>query len=159
MNKTPFYALGLTLFSLNTMAVTEAQSLEFVTELQQTSDFSSLLQQQQSQDIVELVTAALTSATIDTASFLQAAMQTFPDLATNIAQVAREAGIENDVIVTAAILAGIDPTQIGQATAAGVAVTPLAAPDIPAATGSSGSGEGILPAPIEQPGPSVSPSA
>jgi hypothetical protein len=138
--------ISASLLSMSAMAVTEAESAAFISQWQESTDVSALMQQQSSQDVVELVSAALASDGIDAETLIQTAMQAFPELAVDIASVAREAGIDNEIITTAALLAGIDPTLIGEATAAGIAAPALlAAPSAPGTPSSSGSGQSVSP--------------
>lgn len=85
---------------------------------------------------------------------VQAAMIAAPEKALEIAQVAREAGVSNEDITSAALLAGIDPTLISEASAAGIGTepapepvqepTPPAPPSPPAVGGQGGGGNGVI---------------
>ncbi len=64
-----------------------------------------------------------------------------PEVADQIAQLARDNGVENEVITTAALLAGIDPTTIAEATAAGISrIASISPPAVPSIGGNGGGG-------------------
>ena len=67
-----------------------------------------------------IVIAALKAAPGHEEGILTAALMAEPTQSEVITQVAAAAGVANEVIVTASISAGSDPTQAGQATAAGI---------------------------------------
>ncbi|MDD1792978.1 hypothetical protein L4D06_01525 [Enterovibrio makurazakiensis] len=95
---------------------------------------------------VEILTLLLDIEGVDPQLAVQAAMTAAPDSALEIAQVARDAGVASENITTAALLAGVDPTQIAEATAAGIqtaAVGP-APPSAPAVGGQGGGGENVI---------------
>ena len=133
-------AIFFALVSSHALAVTQEQSNAFIGELQQSSNFTALMQQQSADDVLELVNIALSQSDLSAQDIVQSAMEAFPSLASEIVQVAIDNGLESEVITTAAILAGLDPTIIGQATAAGNVVSPLAAPATQAIAGSGGTG-------------------
>ncbi|MGR5207587.1 hypothetical protein [Vibrio sp. PNB23_22_7] len=83
---------------------------------------------------------------VDPQKAIEAAMREAPEKALEIAQVARNASVSNEVITTAALLAGVDPTQIAEATAAGIqtASTGPAPPSSPSVGGQGGGGSGVV---------------
>ncbi len=86
--------------------------------------------------------AARLSADLDNAEqIIQSAMESMPEVADQIAQLARDNGVENEVITTAALLAGIDPTTIAEATAAGISrIASISPPAVPSIGGNGGGG-------------------
>jgi DNA polymerase III delta subunit len=104
--------------------------------------------------VLDILVLLISSENVDATQAIQTAMEVAPERAVEIAEIARQAGISNEDITTAALLAGIDPTLVGEATAAGIPAPvttppPLAAPSAPGAP-SGGGGSST---------PSVSPSA
>ncbi len=98
-----------------------------------------------------LTPAATTYATcnnLDSAeTIMTIAFAAAPDLAQPIANAARECGVTEEELLNAALAANIDPTTIGEATAAGGAPgaggatgAPLAAPSFGSAGGAGGGG-------------------
>ncbi|MCP3700574.1 MAG: hypothetical protein GY920_18990 [Aliivibrio sp.] len=82
---------------------------------------------------------------VDPQNAITAAMAAAPDKATEIAQVARDAGVSNEDITSAALLAGVDPTQIAEASAAGTPTnTSVAPPSPPSVGGQGGGGTGAI---------------
>ncbi|MGR5299785.1 MULTISPECIES: hypothetical protein [Vibrio] len=74
-------------------------------------------------------------------SAVEAAMRAAPDKAQEIAQAARNAGVSNEAITSGALLAGVDPTQIAEATAAGIQTASAGpTPPSPPAVGGQGGG-------------------
>ncbi|MFM2587034.1 hypothetical protein [Vibrio sp. TBV020] len=84
----------------------------------------------------EVVSAALNAAPQAADTVIRSAISAAPEAVSSIAQVAQAANVSNEVVTQAAISAGVDPTQVAQATAAG---TPSAPPP-PAAAPVSVSG-------------------
>ncbi|WP_325892088.1 hypothetical protein [Grimontia sp. NTOU-MAR1] len=95
---------------------------------------------------VEILALLLEMEGVDPQFAIQAAMTAAPDKAIEIAQFARDAGIANENITTAALLAGLDPTEIAEATAAGIqtAAAGPAPPSAPAVGGQGGGGEDVI---------------
>ncbi|SON52781.1 hypothetical protein [Vibrio tapetis] len=85
---------------------------------------------------------SLLSADLNNAEqIIQAAMESMPEFAEQIAQLARDNEVENETITTAALLAGIDPTRIAEATAAGISrIASVAPPATPSIGGNGGGG-------------------
>ncbi|MGR5239178.1 hypothetical protein [Vibrio alfacsensis] len=83
---------------------------------------------------------------VDPQKAIEAAMSAAPEKALEIAQIARDAGISNEAITTAALLAGVDPTQIAEATAAGIQTASAGPnpPSPPAVGGQGGGGTGVV---------------
>ncbi|MGR5130764.1 hypothetical protein [Vibrio alfacsensis] len=82
---------------------------------------------------------------VDPQKAIEAAMSAAPEKALETAQIARDAGINNEAITTAALLAGVDPTQIAEATAAGIqTASSLTPPSLPAIGGQGGGGTGVV---------------
>ncbi|AXY02850.1 hypothetical protein D1115_17830 [Vibrio alfacsensis] len=79
-------------------------------------------------------------------SAVEAAMRAAPNKALEIAQAARNAGVSNETITSGALLAGIDPTQIADATAAGIQTASAGPtpPSLPAVGGQGGGGTGVV---------------
>ncbi|MDD1782383.1 hypothetical protein LRP49_14520 [Enterovibrio sp. ZSDZ35] len=95
---------------------------------------------------VDILALLLGMDGVDPQLAVQAAMTAAPDSALEIAQIARDAGVASENITTAALLAGVDPTQIAEATAAGIqtaAVGP-APPAAPAVGGQGGGGTDVI---------------
>ncbi len=98
--------------------------------------------------VLDILTILLRSDNVDPQVSIQSAFEIAPELAEQIAAIAREEGIADELITTAALLSGIDPTQFAQATAAGIASavpgTPAIAPPTPPAVGANGGGNGVV---------------
>lgn len=76
----------------------------------------------------DVVSAAIKAAPASADVVVSSAMTVAPSAIAEVVQVAQAANISNEIITAAAIQAGADPTQIAQATAAGVP----SIPDVPA---------------------------
>ena len=83
---------------------------------------------------------------INAQTAVQTAMSAAPNKAVEIAQVARAAGVSNEEITAAALQAGVDPTEIATATAAGIPTTTagVSPPSAPAVGGQGGGGVAVV---------------
>ena len=96
------------------------------------------------QGLTPTATSYATCNNLDAATTIMAfAFSAAPDLAQPIANAARECGVTEEELLNAALAANIDPTTIGEATAAGgggATGAPLAAPGFGSAGGAGGGG-------------------
>ncbi|SKA55465.1 hypothetical protein [Enterovibrio nigricans] len=95
---------------------------------------------------IDILAILLSLKGVDPQFAVQAAMTAAPDSALEIAQLARDIGVSNENITTAALLAGLDPTAIAEATAAGIqtATAGPAPPSAPTVGGQGGGGTGVI---------------
>ena len=135
-------AVFVLLFSVNSFAdeVSTLPSGDAPSNEQIAASFQS-----DSSQVLNVLSQLLSNENVDHQFAIQSALETAPELTDEIVQIARDANISNEVITTAALLAGVDPTQIAEATAAGItptsfALTPPAAPTV----GSNGGGNGVV---------------
>lgn len=82
----------------------------------------------------------------DAELIVSTAMQQFPEHLSAIVEMAEASGVSSEIILTAAITAGIDPTLIAEPTAAGTAepANLVSAPSSPGLEGGSGDGGGSV---------------
>jgi|GEM_PF-1836329 len=93
-------------------------------------------------ELIDVITVLLNTTEADIEKVLEVAFTTYPEHANEIATIARKRGLSNQLITQQAILAGVDPTQIAEATAAGITtdnIEPIA-PPTPPETGDNASG-------------------
>ncbi|RTZ17422.1 hypothetical protein EJ063_01170 [Vibrio aquaticus] len=94
-------------------------------------------------NILEVLAFLLKSEMVDPQEAITEALSVAPEKVSEIVELAREAGISNEIITTSALLAGLDPTVVSEATAAGIqtaATSPAIAPPTAPAIGSNGGG-------------------
>jgi len=103
--------------------------------------------------VLNILGLLLKSENVDPQDAIETALLVAPERAEQIAQYAREAGVSNEIITTAALLAGLDPTQVAEATAAGIETASTAAlatasaiapPSVLAVGSNGGGGEGVV---------------
>ncbi len=133
-----FLPLGLAL-SISSVAIAEEQASTVATDADIVAAY-----QANPDGVLEVLQSLLAMDGIDTQLALQTAFELAPDLAQQIAEIARIAGIPNEDVTTAALLAGVDPTEIGEATAAGIAPIALTPPATPAVGADGGGGSGVI---------------
>ncbi|WP_394143336.1 hypothetical protein [Vibrio atypicus] len=106
-----------------------------------------------SAEVLEVLSLLLKDPTVDPQVAITEALTIAPEKTEEIAQIAREAGVSNEIITTAALLAGLDPTQVAEATAAGIETASTAAlatasaiapPSVLAVGSNGGGGEGVV---------------
>ncbi|CAK4075163.1 hypothetical protein OH458_18270 [Vibrio sp. MarTm2] len=155
--KTPITIFSLTalLWSSGVLAET-AQPLKTIeAQLGETpsSEVMQSVYQENPDFVLNILALLLNSENVDPQVAIEAAFAVAPERAEEIAQFARDAGISNEIITTAALLSGIDPTQIAEATAAGIetaatnaaeTITTIAPPSAPAVGSNGGGGEGVV---------------
>lgn len=104
--------------------------------------------QSNSAEVLEVLSLLLKDRTIDPQVAITAALTLAPEKTEEIVQIAREAGVSNEIITTAALLSGLDPTQVAEATAAGIttanAASAIAPPSVLAVGSNGGGGEGVV---------------
>ncbi|WP_295891644.1 hypothetical protein [uncultured Vibrio sp.] len=117
------------------------------------SEEQILITYQSNPDLVlEILAILLSTENVDAQTALQNAMEVAPDRVEEIAELARKLGVSNEVITTAALISGIDPTQVSEATAAGIETvanapntgSQLAPPSAPPVGGNGGGGNGVV---------------
>lgn len=100
--------------------------------------------------VLDILTILLRTEHVDAQLTVQSAFEITPERALEIAEIAREEGVSNEIITAAALLAGIDPTQLSEATAAGIspAIAPestnVIAPPTAPAIGNNGGGNAVV---------------
>ncbi|MDD9175002.1 hypothetical protein PVK63_08820 [Aliivibrio sp. S2TY2] len=99
----------------------------------------------------EFLSILLKQDGIDSQKAIEAAILAAPDKVLEIAQIARDAEVSNEDITSAALLAGIDPTQVAEASAAGIPtntpvtpISPVSPPSAPSVGGQGGGGSGVV---------------
>lgn len=147
---------SVTIFSILSIAFS---SLTFAFNKQEQHDFiksqlgnnpSELIYQNILQAYPELapniLSVLLNQYIVNNQKAIESAMRSAPNKALEIAQIARDAGISNEDITLAALLAGIDPTLISEASAAGVQTVEVnnAPPSPPSVGGQGGGGIGVI---------------
>tara|TARA_Y100001956_G_scaffold82110_1_gene101779 strand:+ start:257 stop:718 length:462 start_codon:yes stop_codon:yes gene_type:complete len=104
--------------------------------------------QANSAEVLEVLSLLLKDPTVDPQVAIIEALTIAPEKTDEIAQIAREAGVSNEIITTAALLAGLDPTQVAEATAAGIATantaSAIAPPSVLAVGSNGGGGVGVV---------------
>ncbi|KLN63539.1 hypothetical protein [Vibrio sp. VPAP30] len=133
-----FVPLGLAL-SLSAVAAVEESESTVLTD----TDIMGAYQANP-EDVLQVLQSLLVIDGIDTQRVLQTAFELAPELAQEISEIARVAGIASEDVTTAALLSGVDPTQIGDATAAGISSIALSPPAIPAVGSDGGGGSGVI---------------
>ncbi|MDC5705009.1 hypothetical protein OPW41_03905 [Vibrio europaeus] len=101
------------------------------------------------EQVLEVLATLLSSEVIDPQAVITEALTIAPEKVTEIVEVARQANVSNEVITTSALLAGLDPTVVSEATAAGIqtaSATPqsIAPPAAPAVGSNGGGGNGVV---------------
>ncbi|UUM33082.1 hypothetical protein [Vibrio japonicus] len=100
--------------------------------------------------VLDILTILLRTENIDEQLTVQSAFEIAPERALEIAEIARVEGVSNELITTAALLAGVDPTQFSEATAAGIAPATAPesinaiAPPVAPAVGNNGGGHAVV---------------
>jgi len=159
LRKTIYTSL-FALYALNTNAsiqsdILENQPIENIIQgaILENITIENILPQIAAQN-TDLVPSAVSYATCNklasNISILNSAFAAASDKATEIAQAARECNVTEEEILNSAIASNIDPTTVGEATAAGGTQTPgatpasavnnLSAPNFGSAAGSGGGG-------------------
>ncbi|USD67031.1 hypothetical protein [Vibrio sp. SCSIO 43136] len=145
--KTSSFALVLALFSTSSFALTQQEAQGFLQQIDQNPDSIVTLLQADQENMLDLVEAALADGSVDAQTIVQSAIEANPELLDQIVELARKYEVSNEVITTAALLAGIDPTLVSDATAAGNAnalANAIAPPATLAVGGNGGGGSGVV---------------
>ena len=99
---------------------------------------------QYSDHVLQVLTTLLSNEAVDPQTAITQALTAAPEKVGEIVDIAREFGVSNETITTSALLAGLDPTTVAEATAAGIqtaaATTQSIAPPVAPAIGSDGGG-------------------
>ncbi|MEZ9233748.1 hypothetical protein AB4259_22065 [Vibrio amylolyticus] len=141
-----FIALGALISSPLASADTAEQDLKIQLRTSPTESQILNIYQSNPNSILEILAILLSNENVDAAQELQTAMEIAPDRAQEIAELARELGVSNEIITTAALLAGVDPTQVSVATAAGFeqTIANIVAPSVPPVGTNGGGGNGVV---------------
>jgi len=92
------------------------------------------------EQVLDVLTALLSNQVVDPQTAITQALTVSPELVDEIVEIARQAGVSNEIITTSALLAGLDPTVVAEATAAGIQTASSIAPPAAPAVGSDGGG-------------------
>ncbi len=148
--KSHLTVLSLALLSLSapTLALEEGQAVPVTEQLSGVLSEAEVAAVYQSNPelVLDILTQLLVNPNVDPQLAISEALVVAPEQLQQIADLARTAGISNEVITTAALLAGVDPTAVAEATAAGIAnpVAALSPPAAPAVGSNGGGGAGVV---------------
>ncbi len=99
------------------------------------------------ESVLDILAVLLNNDNVDPQFAIAEALNAAPEQLQAIANLSRETGVSNEAITTAALLAGLDPTEVSEATAAGIPSiqgSPLAPPATPAVGSNGGGGAGVV---------------
>ncbi|OLQ92097.1 hypothetical protein BIY22_16435 [Vibrio panuliri] len=148
--KSHLTVLSLALLSLSApaLALEEGQAVPVAEQLSGVLSEAEVAAVYQSNPelVLDILTQLLVNPNVDPQLAISEALVVAPEQLQQIADLARTAGISNEVITTAALLAGVDPTAVAEATAAGIAnpVAALSPPAAPAVGSNGGGGAGVV---------------
>ncbi|GAB2649359.1 hypothetical protein [Vibrio panuliri] len=148
--KSHLTVLSLALLSLSApaLALEEGQAVPVTEQLSGVLSEAEVAAFYQSnpESVLDILTQLLVNPNVDPQLAISEALVVAPEQLQQIADLARTAGISNEVITTAALLAGVDPTAVAEATAAGIAnpVAALSPPAAPAVGSNGGGGAGVV---------------
>ncbi|WP_194436044.1 hypothetical protein [Vibrio fluminensis] len=134
------------LFSFSSWADSEALSNAVLEQLskQPTQQIIQSAFSQNPNHVLDVLTVLLSNERVDPILAITEAINAAPNELSQIVELARVAGISNEDITTAALLANADPTIVAEATAAGIALQPVSPPSAPAIGSNGGGGSGVV---------------